>query len=440
MAHISEQKKEIVKNISKLIREYPIIGAVNMENLPAPQLQGMRAQLRDKVQLVMTKRRLIKVALKQSKKEGIEKLEPYLRGMPALIFTKDNPFALFKVLKKSKSSAPAKPGQTAPNDLIVKAGPTSFAPGPIIGELGALGIKCGVEDGKVAIKQDSVVVEEGQIIGAKQAEILTRLGIQPMEVGLDLIATFEDGIIFTKEILNIDEDEFKNKLENAARWAVNLSVSAAYPTKDTIQLLISKSFNDAKAIGLSQNIIDKDIIDCLLGKAERQMQSLKTTANIETKTAPDKQIEEIQKEAPAKELPKQDNISKVIKEEKEIINEERELEKIETKNDAPVEKEVKEAVKEIEEKELEKERIEKEKELSTDSKVAEMVKKMKRHVKGDIPSAEKIVEEIKKEDKEIIKKAKVPSAVELAKQKKESEHKKAEQLASELVKKGSLRK
>jgi large subunit ribosomal protein L10 len=42
---------------------------------------------------------------------------------------------LYKILQKSKSSAPAKAGQTAPNDIYVKAGKTSFAPGPIIGEL-----------------------------------------------------------------------------------------------------------------------------------------------------------------------------------------------------------------------------------------------------------------------------------------------------------------
>ena len=36
------------------------------------------------------------------KKENITDLEQYLRGMPALLFTKDNPFALFSTLKKNK--------------------------------------------------------------------------------------------------------------------------------------------------------------------------------------------------------------------------------------------------------------------------------------------------------------------------------------------------
>src|SRR3989338_3340595 len=190
MAHVAEYKKKIVENIVSLAREYPIIGAVNMENLPAPQLQAIRVQLRGKVDLVMTKKRLMKIALEQLKneKKGIEKMAEYLIGMPALIFTKENPFKLSRMLQKGKISAPAKAGQTAPKDIYVNKGPTPFAPGPIIGELGMIGIKTSVEAGKVAVKEDSLVVKKGEKIKPKAAEVLTRLGIEPMEAGLDLIA------------------------------------------------------------------------------------------------------------------------------------------------------------------------------------------------------------------------------------------------------------
>ena len=282
-AHVAEYKKEIVGNLINLITEYPIIGIVNMENLPAPQLQGMRAQLRGKFFITMTKRRLINLAFESArlKKKGIEKLEHHLGGMPALIFTKENPFRLSKTLQKSKSPAPAKAGQTAPRDIIVNKGATSFAPGPIIGELAMAGIKAGVEAGKVTIKEDAVVVRAGEKIKPKVAEILTRLGIQPMEVGLDLVAVFENGLIYTRDVLAIDESEYKNRLANASRWAFNLATYISYPTKDTIRLLIGKAHNDAKALGIAQNIFDAEIIDILLSKAEQQMLSLKTMANIQ---------------------------------------------------------------------------------------------------------------------------------------------------------------
>jgi len=282
-AHVAEYKKEIVSNLASLMNEYPIIGVVNMENLPTPQLQTMRAQLRGRFHLTMTKRRLIKLAVERAKasKKGIEQLEAHLGGMPALIFTKENPFMLSKTLQKSKSPAPAKSGQTAPRDIVVQKGATPFAPGPIIGELALAGIKAGVEGGKVAVKEDTVVVKSGEKIKPKVAEILTRLGIQPMEVGLDLVAVYENGLIYGREILSIDEKEYLNRLQNAARWAFNLAFNTAYTTKDNIGLLLGKAHNDAKALGTSQKIFDAGIIDILLGKAEQQMLSLKYAANIQ---------------------------------------------------------------------------------------------------------------------------------------------------------------
>src|SRR3989344_2764720 len=282
-AHVAEYKKEIVSNLAKLMTDYPIVAVVNMENLPAPQLQTMRAQLRKDFFITMTKRRLIRLAIEQvkSSKKGIEQLEAHLGGMPALIFTKENPFKLSRTLQRNKSPAPAKAGQTAPRDIVVNKGATPFAPGPIIGELAAVGIKSGVEGGKVAVKEDTVVARAGEKISPKVAEILTRLGVQPMEVGLDLVAVYENGLIYGRNVLSVDEKEYLSRLSNAARWAFNLAVETAYPTKLTMPVLLGKAHNDAKGLGISQNIFEKGIIESLLGKAQMQMNSLKTAANTE---------------------------------------------------------------------------------------------------------------------------------------------------------------
>lgn len=273
-------KEKTVHEFAALLQEYPIVGVVNMNNLPTKQLQNMRAQLRKTVVLRMTKRRLLKKAIDaaKAKKPGIEKLVPYMEGMPAMLFTKDNPFALQKKLAKNKSRAPAKAGQIAPNDIEVKAGPTTFAPGPIIGELGSVGIKAGIEGGKVTIKADAIVAKKGDVISDKLAGILTRLGVEPMEIGLDLTAVYEHGAIFTKQVLAIDETVYLNNIRQAARWAVNLAVETAYPTKDTTPLLVQKAFRDAKGLGVSQGIMAKELVGDILAKAQREMLSVKEVA------------------------------------------------------------------------------------------------------------------------------------------------------------------
>lgn len=277
-AHVADYKKDVVKEYVKLIKEFSVVGALNVEGLPTKQFQNMRATLRPEVVIKVSKRRLIKLAIEEAKKDkpGIEALEPQLKGMPALIFAKENPFKLYKKLSASKSPAPAKAGQTAPSDIVVKAGKTSFVPGPIIGELGSVGIKTSVDAGKIAIQEDSVVAKEGDEISAKLAELLTRLDIQPMEVGLDLTAVYENGTIYDKKVLAIDEVQFAKDLSNAASWALNLAVEAGFFTTETTELMITKAFNEAKALALEANVVSKDIIEQILSKAEVQMSTLKT--------------------------------------------------------------------------------------------------------------------------------------------------------------------
>src|SRR3989338_2207207 len=194
---VSETKKLLVHQLIKDLQSYPIVGLVNMENLPAPQLQKMKKMLKEKgVKIIMARKKLLNLALKESKLENIKELSEKLRGMPAFILTKDNPFILSSIIQKNKSEAPAKAGQTSPKDIIVRAGPTNFAPGPIISELASVGIKTKVDQGKLAILADTTIVKEGEIINQKVSETLKRLDIKPMEIGLKLVAVWENGLVF----------------------------------------------------------------------------------------------------------------------------------------------------------------------------------------------------------------------------------------------------
>ena len=348
--HVAQYKKDQVKELHALLEKYPIVAAIDMENLPAQQLQQMRAQLRDKIDLLMLKRRIMKVAFEQVKDKhaGIEQLVEHLRGMPALLFTKENPFSLFKMLKKSKSKAPAKAGQTAPFDIMIPKGPTGFAPGPIIGELATAGIAAGVEDGKVVVKADSLAVKEGEVIDGKTAELLTRLQVQPMEVGLNITAVLEDGKIYTSSILDIDEEQFAKDMSTAAVWAFNLAFETAYPVKDNISLLLGKAFREAKAVGISASILDDGIIGDLLSKAAQGASSLQATAGIEVGPAKESPKEAEEKKEEAAEEKKEESVPEVPKEKpEEAKEEEKKAEVVEEKKEEPKEtEEKKEEVKE----------------------------------------------------------------------------------------------
>jgi len=265
---VQNWKKQEVSEIVKLLEEYPIIGIIDGTSLPSMQLQKMRFKLKPEVLIKMTKSRLLKLALEQVKvkKPGIESLEKYIKyNIPILLFSREDSFRLSKKLIKNRSAAPAKPGQIAPYDLIISAGPTEFTPGPIIGELGQAGLKTAVEGGKIAIKEDKVVAREGAVITDKIASILAKLGIQPMKIGINLLATYDRGMIFEKKVLDIDEEQYINNIKLAASHAFNLAFKIEFPTKENIKLLIKKAELESLVL---ESKVDMEKIKSLESKHE----------------------------------------------------------------------------------------------------------------------------------------------------------------------------
>jgi len=108
--------------------------------------------------------------------------------------------------------------------------------------------------------------------------LLTRLGIEPMEIGLNITAVFEKGVVYKQDVLAIDDKEFMSRLMNAASSSLNLAVEIAYPCKDTAELLVQKAFNNSKAVALEANFLADAVVGDLLAKAEAQASSLKAEA------------------------------------------------------------------------------------------------------------------------------------------------------------------
>lgn len=273
---VAKWKVEEVEKLSKMISEYPVVGIVNMENIPAKQLQKMREVLRGEVVIRMSRKRLMKLALEKAK---VEKLAEYLKGQPAFVFSKMNPFKLYKILEKNKTSAPAKPNAIAPKDIVVPKGETPFSPGPVLAELQKFGIPTAIQKNKIIIKEDKLVAREGERISPELASLLTRLGIEPMEIGLNLLAVYEGGVIYSPDVLAIDENMLIAQLKEAYLNAVNLSVNTGYITKETAPLLIAKAYSEAKAVAIEAGVYEPEVIKDIIAKAHLQMLALKSTIN-----------------------------------------------------------------------------------------------------------------------------------------------------------------
>lgn len=249
-AHITKKKERIVDDLVRLMKEYPVVGILDMSGLPALQFQRIKAKLSDVLEFRMVKKRLMKIAIDRVKdeKKGIEQLKEKFKGIPALVFTKEDPFKLAKMVKKEVSAAPAKPGQEAPNDLVLSAGPTPFTPGPMIGELGAMGIKTKVESGKINVLEDRVLVGKGKVIDEKTADLMSKLGMEPMKIGFNLVLTYKGGEILLKDVLFVDEELYLKTLKQFSRESFDLAVYIEYACKETIERMISKAEIEAESV------------------------------------------------------------------------------------------------------------------------------------------------------------------------------------------------
>ncbi|WP_435332717.1 50S ribosomal protein L10 [Haloarchaeobius sp. TZWWS8] len=280
--NLPQWKKEEVDELVDLIESYDSIGVVGVTGIPSRQLQAMRAELYPDTVLRMSRNTLLTRALEQVD-DGIEVLTEELEGQVGLIATDSNPFALFKKLEASKTPAPINAGEIAPNDIVIPEGDTGVDPGPFVGELQQVGAQARIMDGSIQVTEDSHVLDAGEEVSEQLANVLSELGIEPKEVGLDLRSVYSEGVLFDPEDLDIDVDAYRSDVQAAAAQARNLSVNAAYPTAQTANLLIAKATGEAKSLGLYAAIESPDLADDLIRKADAQLRAL--AANIEDEEA-----------------------------------------------------------------------------------------------------------------------------------------------------------
>ena len=279
-AHANPAKVAEVERLAAKMRSARVVGIVNVGGIPAPQFQAMRRRLRDKVDIRVTKNSLLGIALDRvaAERKGLEQLKDSLAGQTAVVTTQLNPFRLFKELEATKSSAPARGGEVSPADVWVREGETPFKPGPIVSDLQKAGIPAAIEKGKVLVKKDKLVVKAGDRIPREVAQVLARLEIFPLIVGLDLRGAYEDGQVYGRDALAVDDTVVRARMADAVRGALNLSVLVAYPTAFTMPFLIAKAYRGAVGLALEAGIPTKDTIPMLLAKAQAQALALAAKA------------------------------------------------------------------------------------------------------------------------------------------------------------------
>ena len=276
---IPQWKVDSVEKLASIINESKMIGLVNVEGVGAKQLQGIRDSLRGSAIIKMSRNTLMIRALEKSTKKGMKDLIEFVTGPIAFVFSDQDPFVLSKFLSENKAAAPAKGGQISPKDIIILAMNTGVAPGPFISELAGLKIPSRVKGGSIHITADTVAVKAGDVISNAMAMMLSRLGIEPMELQLTLIAAYTDGEVLTADSFVIDLEALFNQVLLGHQYAVNLSVNTGIPTEETMSLIITKASIEAKSLVRTIGFFVPEMVNEFLSKANSEALALAMAAS-----------------------------------------------------------------------------------------------------------------------------------------------------------------
>jgi large subunit ribosomal protein L10 len=292
-----EQKEEKVEEFKQKIEDYPVVGVLDMHNLPSRQLQEMKKEMKDFADIKMSRKTLMKIAIDQAEKDEIDQLNENEAVQPAFIFSNKDPFQLYQLIQENKTSAAADGGETAPNDIEIPEGDTGIGPGPMLGKLQQAGLNVQVEEGSIHVQSAGVIVEKGEEITGEDAEILNQMGIEPLEIGLDLDVAYSEGELFNSEELDIDTEQYRTDVEAAASRAFNLAVNAGIINQTTAQAIISEAHQKAKNLAISQGLPEEETIEEAISYAHSTAQSANQEADTENINLEEKTQDEETEEA-----------------------------------------------------------------------------------------------------------------------------------------------
>ncbi len=263
MSKVPKWKVDYVKNLTAEISNSPVTALVSIKGIRTKQLQGIRRALKGKATIRVLRGTLLEKSIEKVKLPNIKSLEPFINGQIALITTELSPVSLYSTLHDSRQKAAARGGEIAPEDIIVAAKETNFPPGPMISEFQKVGLQTAIEKGKIVIKKEALFVKKGEKISRDKAKIMEKLEIFPLDIGLDVVGAYEDGVIFDREAMSLTPAVVMSMIATAFAGAKAVAKSATFMVKEIIPDMIVKARMEAESLAIASNFVEEGNIDII---------------------------------------------------------------------------------------------------------------------------------------------------------------------------------
>jgi large subunit ribosomal protein L10 len=273
--HYPKKKRLMYQELQELPTKYNVIALSKMTKVRATQLMAIRKKFRSDIKIRIIKN---KVAIRAFEKvkgvAGIENLSKQLEGQCALMFTNISPFKLNLIFAQNKVFLPAKGGDIATKEVVVPAGNTGIAPGPVLSEFKVANVPTKIDQGTIWVSKDTVVAKPGDVISMQLASLLSKLNVKPIEAGIAVNFAIAEGLMFKEQDLRINLDEYKTELVRSFQQALALATEAGYMTPETVKPLLVKAQQQARSLAAEAGYVTPETADFVLQRAQAKAQAV----------------------------------------------------------------------------------------------------------------------------------------------------------------------
>ncbi|NVM17904.1 MAG: 50S ribosomal protein L10 [Candidatus Lokiarchaeota archaeon] len=250
---IPQWKLDEVDHLIDLFKTYSNIAVVEVAKLNDRQIQEIRKILRGKAVIRMSKKslqlRAVEKYKEESNKQNLDELVERIPGQAALCFTDLDIFELKKIFLQSEWMVPAKPNEITPVDIWVPAGDTGLPTGQVISELNmTLRLPTRIQNDTIWVREDTQTHKAGDFVDVKQAAVLKKLGITPIESLIKIHYAWSDGEIISEDILYMDMTTFKQDFIKAYREALGILFEMPFFSEDMTGDYIRKGTSEANIL------------------------------------------------------------------------------------------------------------------------------------------------------------------------------------------------
>ncbi|KAH0739076.1 hypothetical protein KY290_037781 [Solanum tuberosum] len=221
-------------------------------------MQGIRKGLRGDSVVLMGKntmmKRSVRIHAKSTGNDAFLNLIPLLVGNVGLIFTKGDLKEIKEEVAKYKVGAPARVGLVAPVDVIVPPGNTGLDPSQT-SFFQVLNIPTKINRGTVEIITPVELIKKGDKVGSSEAALLSKLGIRPFSYGLVVISVYDNGSVFSPEVLDLTDEDLVEKFAAGVAMMTTLSLAISYPTLAAAPHMIVNGYKNVLCVSLETEYI-----------------------------------------------------------------------------------------------------------------------------------------------------------------------------------------